>query len=157
MKPNFKRMLDLVDEVFETRSDPDQLQVNQDVLKRLEEIHPATLSELDEGEGPCVWILLIPTTAKVMEDFLSGKISEQEILTNTFPAQSFEAIYLCSATTLPEYRGKGISKKLCVDAIKNIQTDHPVKTLYYWPFTTEGKKLAESVAKERGLVLVKKE
>ena len=70
MNPNFERMLELIEEVFETRNDPDQLQVDQQVLQRLQEIHPATISEHNEGKGPCIWILLIPTTKKVMDDFL---------------------------------------------------------------------------------------
>lgn len=32
-KPNFNHMLQLIDEVFATRNDPDQIHVNQDQLK----------------------------------------------------------------------------------------------------------------------------
>lgn len=51
-KPNFQRMLNLIDEVFATRNDPDQLQVTPQQLKKLEQIHPSTLSELANEDGP---------------------------------------------------------------------------------------------------------
>ena len=145
--PNFSRMLSLIDEVFDTRKDPNQLQVNQQVMKKLGKIHPATLSEFADENGPAIWVLVMPTTTNIMNDFLSRKISEKDILTKTRPGDKYTCIYLCSATTLPEYRGKGESKKLCLQAIKAICKDHPIETLFVWPFTKEGEKLAASLAK----------
>jgi hypothetical protein len=153
--PNFNRMLQLIDEVFETRQDPNQLQVNQTVMKKLEQIHPATLSELADENGPVIWALLIPTTTEVMNDFLAGKISEKDILIKTKPGEKYTCIYLCSVTTLPEYRGKGKSKKLCLDAINSICKDYLIETLYVWPFTKEGELLADSIAKLCNLSLRK--
>ncbi|HTA62788.1 MAG TPA: GNAT family N-acetyltransferase [Bacteroidia bacterium] len=146
-------MLSLIDEVFDTRKDPNQLQVDQKVMKKLEKIHPATLSEFADEKGPAVWALVIPTTTTVMNDFLSRKISEKDILTKTKPGEKYTCIYLCSVTTLPEYRGKGESKKLCIQAINAICKDHPIETLFVWPFTKEGEKLAASLAKECKLSL----
>jgi hypothetical protein len=155
-KPNFNRMMQLIDEVFATRNDPEQLQVTQQQLKKLEQIHPATLSEISDDNGPLIWVLLIPTTKKVMNEFISGNISETELLKRTNPGEQYESIYLCSATTLPEYRGKGKTKELCLHAINAIRKDHPIKYLYVWPFTKEGSQLAESLAKECGLALLTK-
>ena len=61
--PNFNRMLQLIDEVFATRQDPNQLQVTQKEIKKLAKLHPATISELADESGPVIWVLLIPTTA----------------------------------------------------------------------------------------------
>ena len=151
--PNFSRMLYLIDEVFDTRKDLNQLQVNQQVMKKLEKIHPATLSEFADENGPSVWVLVIPTTTTIMNDFLSGKISEKDILTKTKSGEKYTCIYLCSVTTLPEYRGKGKSKKLCLQAIKAICKDNPIDALFVWPFTKEGETLARSLAKECKLSL----
>jgi len=151
--PNFNRMLTLIDEVFDTRSDPDQLQVNEQVLKKLEKIHPACLSEHADENGPLIWVLIIPTTQIVMDNFLSGKISEKDIVAKTEPGEKYTCIYLCSVTTLPEYRGKGNSKKLCLNAIQAIRKDNPIETLFVWPFTKEGEQLAQSLAKECKLPL----
>lgn len=146
--PNFNRMMTLIDEVFDTRKDPNQLQVSQKQMKKLEKIHPATLSEFADENGPVIWVLIIPTTTTIMNDFLAGKISEKDILDKTQPGEQYTSIYLCSVTTLPEYRGKGESKKLCMQAIKSIQKDNPVESLFVWPFTKEGEKLAKTLANE---------
>ncbi|MGZ3899186.1 MAG: hypothetical protein ACXVO9_13390 [Bacteroidia bacterium] len=155
-KPNFSRMMKVIDEVFATRKDPDQLQVTPQQLKKLEKIHPATLSELSDDNGPLIWVLVIPTTTNVMREFVKGNISEKELLERTNPGDSYECIYLCSASTLPEIRSKGKTKKLCLEAINAIRKDHPVKTLFVWPFTREGNALAETLAKECGLKLLKR-
>ena len=155
-QPNYSRMMAVIDQVFETREDPDQIQVTPKQLKQLQEIHPATLTELANEEGPLIWILMIPTTQNIMEDFLAAKISEKQLLEKTQPGINYDCIYLCSATTLPEYRGKGETKKLCLKGIKSIIKDHPITTLFVWPFTKEGDGLAEAVAKECGLELRKK-
>jgi hypothetical protein len=155
-KPNFTRMMQLIDKVFATRKDPDQLQVTQRQLKKLEQIHPACLSEKSDENGPLIWVLVIPTTKKVMDDFIAGSISENTLLERTNPGDTFESIYLCSATTLPEARGKGETKKLCLNAISDIAKEYPIKYLFVWPFTEEGDSLAESISKECKLQLIKK-
>src|ERR1051326_701844 len=153
MKPNFQRMIALIDEVFATRKDPEQLQVNEKVIQKLEKIHPSTLSEFADENGPAAWILVIPTSVKTMQDFVSGKISEGKILEQTLPGEKYEAIYLCSATVLPEYRGKGLAMDLSRKAIQKIKKDNPIKALYVWPFTKEGDALAKKLANKTGLEL----
>jgi hypothetical protein len=150
-------MMDLIDQTFATRKDPDQVQVTQAQMKKLQAIHPATLSEFANEDGPLIWVLLIPTTQKVMLDFVEGRISEAELLKQTKPQQNYDCIYLCSATALPEARNKGETKKLCLKAIHEICKDHIIKILFVWPFTKEGEKLAESIAKECNLKLMIKE
>ena len=124
-----------------------QLKINEDVIKNPDQIHPATLTELSDENGPTIWVLMIPTTTANMNDFIQKRITENELVERAQPGQIYTCVYLCSATTLPEYRGKGITKKLCVEAIVSISQQYPIKTLYVWPFTKEGNGLAESVAK----------
>lgn len=145
---NFKRMIDLVNSVFDTRNDDNQIQVTTEERRLLEQIHPCTLLELTDDNGPILWVLLVPTTTAVMNDFLSGKITEKELLYQTPLNTQYDAVYLCSATVLPEYRRRGLAKKAIVDAVHTIQKEHPVKTLFSWPFTTDGVKLAEAIADE---------
>lgn len=150
---NFERLMAIIDGIFETRNDPDQLQVTQDDIAKLQALHPATLSEYNEGNGPCVWVLLIPTTKAIMQQFLDGKISENGILQQTVSGTSFEAVYLCSATTLPEYRGKGITSRITLDAINAMKAEHPITDLFVWPFTPEGEVLAKRLAEKLNLPL----
>ena len=153
---NLTRMMKVIEGVFAMRKDPLQLQVNEKVLAKLEQIHPATLSEYNEGNGPAVWVLVIPTTTELMNRFLEEKISEQELFDQTNPGRKYETIYLCSATTLHEYRGKGITKRLCCEAIERIRSEHKIKKLFVWTFTPEGDELAESIARETKLPLLKR-
>lgn len=153
-KSNFERMIQLANDVFDTRSDPNQLDVDEQVIARLQQIHPSTVSEYDDGNGPVIWILLIPTTHDVMNRFVAGEITEQQLLDLTPAGGSYDAIYLCSAMVLEEYRGKGIAKKLTLDAIDNIRKDHPIKALFVWPFTPEGDGMAAAIARYTHLPLL---
>ncbi|MBL7931336.1 MAG: hypothetical protein JNL60_05525 [Bacteroidia bacterium] len=156
-KPNFARMMQVIDETFATRNDPGQISVSPAQQKKLAAIHPSTLSELANDDGPLIWLLLIPTTKEIADAFLSGKITEKELLDKTPIGASYDCIYLCSASTLPEARGKGQTKSLCIKAIKEIAALHPIKTLLVWPFTKEGNILAKKIANQTGLELLVKE
>ena len=152
-KSNYERLIALADEVFAVRNDPDQLDVNEEVMEKLHAIHPTTLSDKDFGEGPVLWILLIPTTADLMNQFLNHEINEKQLYELTAPGQAYEAIYLCSALVLEEYRNKGLAKEVTLIAIEEIQKNHSIKALFYWPFTEGGAAAAKSIANAIGLPL----
>ncbi len=153
---NFERMIQLADEVFAVKNDPDQLDVNQEVLNRLLTIHPATISEFDDGNGPVAWLLLLPTTLELMNRFLKCEISEKELFELTQPGSTYDALYLCSALVLPEYRRKGITKQLSINAIENIRKTHPLKAVFIWAFSHEGSLASEAIADSTGLHLHKR-
>ena len=150
---NYERMILLADEVFSSRTDPHQLNVNENVMEHLQLIHSDTISEYDDGNGPVCWILCIPTTLDLMNKFINKEISERELYELTPLNTKYEAIYLCSALLLEEFRGKGIAQRLGVVAIENIKIDHPIKALFFWSFSKEGEKLAEKVSSLIGLPL----
>jgi hypothetical protein len=153
---NYERMIQLSYEVFSSRTDAHQLNVNENVMEHLELIHPDTISEYDDGNGPVCWILCIPTTLDLMNKFINKEISERELYELTPLNTKYEAIYLCSALLLEEFRGKGIAQRLGVGAIENIKIDHPIKALFFWSFSKEGEKLAEKVSSLIGLPLYKR-
>ena len=153
---NFERMIQLADDVFAVKNDPDQLDVNQDVLDQLRRIHPATVSEFDDGHGPVAWVLLIPTTLGLMDQFLNHSISEKELYEQTPLDAAYEAIYLCSAMVLEEYRRKGIARQLTLKAIDSIRKDHPIKNLFVWSFTIEGDMTADTISQITSLPLLKR-
>ena len=143
---NFERMLRLADEVFASKQDVNQLDINEEALDHLRVIHPATVSEFDDGNGPVAWLLLIPTTSELMNQFLTGKISERQLYELTPLNEKYDSLYLCSAMVLEEYRRKGIMKKLLLDAFERIQKDHAIRSLFVWTFSKEGLLGAESFA-----------
>jgi predicted GNAT family acetyltransferase len=150
---NFERMIQLAEEVFDSKSDPEQLEVNEEVLNHLCEIHPASVQEFDDGNGPVVWVLLFPTTNDLMDRFLKNEISEKQLFELTPLNTQYEAIYLCSAMVLEEFRGKGMAQQLTINAIDEIRKSHPITNLFVWPFTKEGCTLAEKISVTTNLSL----
>ena len=153
---NYERIIQLADEVFASRTDPDQLNVDENVMEHIQLIHPNTMSEYDDGNGPVCWILCIPTTLDLMSKFIDQRISEKELYELTPLNTKYEAIYLCSALLLEEFRGKGIAQNIAVKAIESIKIDHSIKALFYWAFSKEGERLAEKVSGLIGLPLYKR-
>jgi predicted GNAT family acetyltransferase len=87
---------------------------------------------------------------------MEGKISEKELFESVKPEQQHEAIYLCSAMVLEEYRRKGIAKKLAVEAIDSIRKEHDIQFLFVWAFSPEGMAASEELSRLTGLPLLKK-
>lgn len=154
---NLERMIALADEFFEAKSDPDQIVVDEEVLDRLRALHPATIGEETTGDGPVAWMLVVPATHEVMEKFVKKEISERRLLETADAHARWEALYLCSALVLPEYRRRGLAKRLAARAVRAIRNDHPIKELFYWAFSDEGMKLAASIARESRLPLYRRE
>lgn len=150
---NLQRMIKLAEEFFDVKNDPDQISVDETTRAQLLAIHPSTMTEVRDAEGPIVWILVIPTTTEVMDQFLAKHINEQQLLQQTSPGNRYEAIYLCSALVLPENRGKGLATRSAVQAVREIQKQHPIKDLYAWTFSPEGEGLAIAIARDLELPL----
>jgi GNAT superfamily N-acetyltransferase len=156
MTNNYDRMIALAEAFFHAKDDPQQLLVNEDVMRKLRALHPQSLTQEEEADGPICWILVIPTTQELMHQFLARGIGEKELFDRTLPGMTYDALYLCSALVLPECRGKGVAKRLTLQAIQAIQRDHPIRHLFYWSFSEDGDRLAASVAKQVGLRLLKR-
>jgi ribosomal protein S18 acetylase RimI-like enzyme len=150
---NLHRMIRLADEFFGTRKDPAQISVSPKEMKKLLRIHPNTMTEKRTANGPIAWMLVLPTTQELKKQFIKKKITERELLEKTPLNVSYETIYLCSALVLPEYRRKGLATKLLLKAIKSIRKEHPITSLFYWEFSSAGKKLSHIVAEELHLPL----
>ena len=153
---NFERMIQLSDAIFSSRNDPNQLNVDENVMERLQLIHPNSISEYDDGNGPVCWILCIPTTLDLMQQFINQKISEKELYELTPLNAKYEASYLCSALLLEEFRGKGVAQRLCIEALEGIKIDPSIKALFFWAFSKEGEKLAGKISNLIDLTLHKR-
>jgi GNAT superfamily N-acetyltransferase len=148
------RMIDLANESFRPQEDPSQLRVTEEIRERLLRMHPATLAEESDEGGPVAWVLLIPTTRTLLHRFVQRQMSEKELFEQSPEGVMYDALYLCSALVLPEYRRKGIASRLITDAVAAIRRDHPIAKLGYWPFSPAGKALAGAVAAGTGLPLL---
>ncbi|MBL0007063.1 MAG: hypothetical protein IPP25_07705 [Saprospiraceae bacterium] len=149
-------MIQLADDVFAVKNDPDQLDVNQDVLDQLRRIHPATVSEFDDGHGPVAWVLLIPTTLGLMDQSLSHSISEKEMYEQTPLDAAYEAILSLFCHGLEEYRRKGIARQLTLKAIDSIRKDHPIKICLCGHLLQKGDITADTISQITSLPLLKR-
>jgi ribosomal protein S18 acetylase RimI-like enzyme len=156
MADNLQRMLRMVNEFFDTKNDPDQLDVTEEDRAKLLAVHSATMSEYSNDNGPVAWVLIIPTTHPIMARFLSGEIGEKQLLGETPLHTPYDAIYLCSAAVLPEFRRQGIGRRLTLAAIDSIRKDHPIKALFTWSFSSEGAALASELAAACSLPLLER-
>lgn len=154
---NLERMIQLANEYFDMQNDPEQVQVGEHVIERMMKLHPACVAEKRTRKGPVAWVLVFPTSHRLMERFIANELTERELFNRTRAGRTYDAVYLCTALVLPEYQRKGIAQRLTLDAIKAIRKDHPITSLFYWPFSSAGGKLAEAVAEKLRLPLYKKE
>lgn len=149
-------MMKLAEKFFDTKNDPTQISITPASIDKLRKIHPDTLTEKNDKNGPIAWFIVIPTTKALMKGFVGRKITEQELLDHTPLGRSYDALYLCSALVLPEYRGRGVARGLISKTIKSIQKDHSIQYLFYWAFSAEGKRLATRIAEDFDLPLYKR-
>ena len=146
-------MVRLAEETFHGSEDPSAIVVTDVLMGRLRHIHPSTITEECDEAGPIAWVLVLPTTDELIGRFVDTRLTEKQLFEATPDNGRYSAVYLCSALVLPEYRRKGIARRLIADAVRSIRNDHPINSLAFWPFSVEGRLLAESVAKECGLPL----
>jgi len=154
MPSNYERMMQLAEDTFAVKNDPSQLDVDEEVINHLLKIHPSTVSEKDDGDGPVAWILLLPTTEKLMHQFLNKEITEKELYERTPLNEKYDAVYLCSAMVLEEFRKKGIAKTLTLSALEKIRELHNINYLFVWNFSEEGAASSISIAKLAALPLL---
>jgi len=154
MPSNYERMMQLAEDTFAVKNDPSQLDVDEEVINHLLKIHPSTVSEKDDGDGPVAWVLLLPTTEKLMHQFLNKEITEKELYERTPLNEKYDAVYLCSAMVLEEFRKKGIAKTLTLSALEKIRELHNINYLFVWNFSEEGAASSISIAKLAALPLL---
>jgi len=156
MPSNYERLLQLAEDAFAMRSDPAQLQVDEQVLERLRELHLATVCEATDAHGPIAWVLLIPTTAQLMHVFVEGRITEQELFDRTPVGGPYQAVYLCSGLVLPEHQRKGLATRMTLEALDHLRHDHPFEALFVWTFSEAGRASAQAIAQAAHLPLLER-
>lgn len=105
---------------------------------------------IKEGDEPIAWSLVLPTSRGDMEEFLSRKITEQELFDRACAEPSFESMYIFAAITRPEYRGRGLATELLEYQVKYFKEKYGIKDFYAWILSADGKALADKLEKKFG-------
>jgi hypothetical protein len=147
---SFNKVLEISEQFYGTANDPEQIPINQESRDKLQKLHSKALIFTIENSEPVSWTVIVPTSNKLAEKFLKGEISERDLLDMTEPAKQYEALYLCSAFTVPEYRKKGYAIKLLKEQINSIpHTANPL--LFAWIYSQEGERLVDKLEQELGV------
>lgn len=142
-------------EIFGVENDPFQVPVTRETWNKMLYLHPKSiLYRLNDKGGLMAWFGVVPTTKKLMTEFIEGRITEKEMFDRTTKQDKPEALYLGGVVVLPEYRGKGVAKGLLKEAIDIFQKINPDINLFFWAFSEEGRSLAEKVSKELGVEIL---
>lgn len=142
----FEKMRVIAERFFHTADDPDQIPINEKSAEKLFKIHSKGLIvKLGEKGEPIAWVVAIPTTRELEEQFLKGEITEKELFDKTQPGDNYESLYLCAAFVLPEYRGRGLAKELLMEAIREIGKDIKNPELFAWIYSPEGENLIRAL------------
>jgi GNAT superfamily N-acetyltransferase len=145
-KDSFEKIKKISEEFFGTKSDPEQIEINQENADELYKLHSGTIIyKFNEKDEPIAWVTTIPTSIHVMNDFLDKKISERELMGLALKEKSFEALYLCGVFVLPEYRNMGYGKSMLLQGIEKVSQDKDIP-LYCWNYSEEGRMLIKSLS-----------
>jgi hypothetical protein len=141
------KIIKITEEFFGSEQHPDYIPVNKESCQKLDNINPNWLTyKLVDGE-PVSWVVILPTQPELMKKFISGEITEKELMNETKSEKEFQTLYLCSAFTVSAYRRQGYITELFKTGIEKIPHT-PQASLFAWPVTSEGGKLVEKLEKE---------
>lgn len=145
-------LLEMLESFFTTQYDSEQMQINGKSSKWVGENIPECSMIIKFGDEVVGSAFIIPCTKKIMEDFISSRINEAELVERVKAWEpdykKMKAIYLCSAFVKEEHRGKGLTLQGFVNSIKKIVPRRRNIVLFYWAYSKEGKNLAEKIAKK---------
>ena len=142
--------MQIAEAIFGTENDPDQMPITNESIAKLDSLcRDWLVSEVYDNGEPISWAIAMPTQKHLAQDFVSGKITERELLDLTVPQNIYDAVYLVSVITVPEYRGKGLGTKVVKQVLQNM----PVvdDAIYFaWPTSDEGRALVNKITTELG-------
>ncbi len=149
----------LAESYFKTEESPDQMPTTKENSTWFRTAIPSCLQIIRHKKKIMGFGLILPCTKKLMNDFVSKKITEAELfeaIKRTEAYKKREAIYFCSVFVQPAFRGKGLALKALTQAITSTfdLSQHP--PLFYWAYSKEGDILAKKLSEQLDVPLYKR-
>lgn len=138
-------MMKLAEQYFGTESDLEQIPITKESVQKLQQLHDKTIVAKLVGKEPISWVVVLPTSLVLADRFLTKQINERELLDQTKPESLYEALYLCSAFTVPVHQRHGFALELTKEAINSIPCTKEVK-FFAWPYSSEGELLLKKLS-----------
>ena len=129
---------------FGLQEDSTQIAADQKTYEYSLQIGGCSIIALENGKL-LGWGFAFPTNRKLMDQFINGNITENQLFWMTKKDDNYDAIYLCAIFVYEEYRRSGLGSKIlnaCIDPLLKKDV-----CIFYEPYTEEGKKLGESAFK----------
>lgn len=139
-------LVSVTDDFFHTESDNTQIPASQESRDKFFTLDPYCLAvDIDENGEPRGHVLLIPTQKTLAERFLKNSITEKEMFDLTQKSDVYDALYVCSAVTMPKYRRQGVALNLLTTTIEKFVSRYPnpIDLIFAWPYSDEGMKLGK--------------
>ncbi len=136
----------ITERFFGTAVDPEQIPIVPESREKMKKLSPYCFhTAFDSNDNPVSWVIRIPTTRELKEKFMRKEITEREMFDQTVPAQTYDALYLCTSFTIPEFRRKGIARALTIETIEKFKENSPNIQLFSWIYSSDGEKFVDSL------------
>jgi GNAT superfamily N-acetyltransferase len=132
-------------EFFDLLNDDSQIDADERTFRYSLEIGGITIIAL-EDDVLLGWCFAFPTNTDLMKRFVNNEITEYELFWSTEKDENYDAIYLCAIYVFEKHRSRGIGKMLTDACLQPLLKDSV--TVFYEPYSEEGKRLGESVLKD---------
>ncbi len=140
----------IAEQFYGSESHPDHIPIKAESAAKLDSISDNWFNcAFDDNNEPISWIVVIPTSIALMKDFITAKITEKQLFDSTSIATPQEALYLCSAFTIPEYRRQGLAMRLILETIGQFEQSG-TKELFAWIYSPEGEQMVTTMQQRYG-------
>jgi|GEM_PF-1534925 hypothetical protein len=147
---DFIQLTRLLETHFETNQDVNQMQINDANTNWIRDNFPECLHIIVIENKVIGVTLIFPSTCSLMQDFVSGKISEATLGEKSKEEirhyDDMEAIYICFAFVLSEHRRQGLSFTSMLKSIQAILPSHKRIDLFGWIFSAAGGELTKKLS-----------
>jgi len=142
---------DYAERMYGTSADPDQIPINDESYRKITAISPDALLCLEDAQGSLLsWSVCLPTTRELADLFCEGTITEKELFERTPVGITYDALYLCSIITLPEYQRRGYASTLLREGIARFPEANTYLCVWAW---SKGGRALVRFAKKNGYVI----
>lgn len=101
------------------------------------------------------WAVAVPTSARVMQQFLTGEMSEAELYKAALQSPDFACLYLMEVVVRPPYRGNGLGTGLFANQVQFFREVHQTKAFFTWVYSPEGGRLMHRLEKQLDITIHK--
>ncbi|MCK9292555.1 MAG: GNAT family N-acetyltransferase [archaeon] len=147
-------IFEIADKEFGFKDDPNQYNPTELEFYNLQKQFPFSFCIIKDKNKIIGFVTLLPCSKKLMNDFLSKKINEAELVKNideNINLDNFDTLFLTAAYIDPNYRKKGIIKKTYKDMIRFYLNKNSNLVLFGWVFTDQGLLLGKKLSAECNL------